>query len=144
MYLFSPLQVLYTPHRGTVVAVSYEPAPLLRQLGLETERIIVFFSSKGVNHMAYLAHVATVVMLCATVCRTVMPSFSDKSDVSTIRHSFKTDRSRTPLFHIAQYGDYIIGPELNIKKLPGFTRGSAWPIKHLKSLRPPSVPLTVL
>ena len=33
----------------------------LRQLGLDTERIIVPFSSKGVNHMAYLAHVATVV-----------------------------------------------------------------------------------
>ena len=62
MYLFSPLQVLYTPHRGpVVVVVSYGPAPLLRQLGLDTERIIVPFSSKGVSHVAYLAHVATVV-----------------------------------------------------------------------------------
>ena len=31
------------------------------QLGLDTERIIVPFSSKGVNHMAYLANFATVV-----------------------------------------------------------------------------------
>ena len=51
MYLFSPLRVLYTPHRSLVVVVSYGPAPLLQQLGLDTERIIVPFSSKGVNHM---------------------------------------------------------------------------------------------
>ena len=50
---------------------------------------------------------------CATVCLTVMPSFSDTTDVSTIGHSFKTDRSRTPLFHVAQYGDDITGRELN-------------------------------
>ena len=31
----------------------------MQLLGLDTERIIVPFSSKGVNHMAYLAHVAT-------------------------------------------------------------------------------------
>ena len=61
VYLFSPLPVLYTSQRGFVVVVSYGPAPLLRQLGLDTERIIVPFSSKGVNHIAYLAHVATVV-----------------------------------------------------------------------------------
>ena len=51
----------YTPQRSPVVTVSYEPAPLLRQLGLDTERISVPFSSKVVNHMAYLADVATVV-----------------------------------------------------------------------------------
>ena len=33
----------------------------MSQLGLDTEWIIVPFSSKGVNHMAYLAHQATVV-----------------------------------------------------------------------------------
>ena len=44
-------------------------------------------------------------MVCATVCLTVVPSFSDTPDVSTIGHSSKTDRSRTPLFHVAQYGD---------------------------------------
>ena len=44
---------------------------------------------------------------------------SDTTDVSTIGHSSKTDRSRTPLFHVAQYGDDIIGRELNLKKLPG-------------------------
>ena len=53
MYLFSPLRVLYTPQRGPVVVVSYGPAPLLRQLGLDTEQISVSFSSKGMNHMTY-------------------------------------------------------------------------------------------
>ena len=60
MYLFIPLRVLYTPHRGLIV-VSYGPAPLLRLLGLDTERIAVPFSSKGVNRMVYPAHAATVV-----------------------------------------------------------------------------------
>ena len=58
-------------------------------------------------------------MVCATVCLTVMPSFSDITDVSTSDHSFKTDRSHTPLFHVTQYGDDIIGQELNLRKLPG-------------------------
>ena len=49
----------YTPQRGPVVVVSYGPAPLMQLLGLDTERIIVPFFSKGVNHMSYLAHVAT-------------------------------------------------------------------------------------
>ena len=56
--------------------------------------------------------------LCATVCLTVIPSFSDITDVSTIGHSFKTDRSRTHLFHVAHYGDDIIGGELKLRKLP--------------------------
>ena len=43
-----------------VVVVSHGLAPLLWQLGLDTEQITVPFSSKGVKHMAYLAHVATV------------------------------------------------------------------------------------
>ena len=54
-------------------------------------------------------------MVCATVCLIVMPWFSDITDVSTIRHSFKTDRSRAQLFHVAQYGDDIIGRELNLR-----------------------------
>ena len=58
-------------------------------------------------------------MVCATVCLTVMPSFLDITDVPTIGHSFKTDRSRIPLFHVMQYGDAIIGRELNLRKLPG-------------------------
>ena len=49
-------------------------------------------------------------MVCVTVCLTVMPSFSDITDVSTIDYNLKTDRSRTSLFHVAQYGDDIIGP----------------------------------
>ena len=55
----------------------------------------------------------------ATVCLTVVPLFSDTTNVSTIDHSSKTDRSRTPLFHVAQYEDDIIGRELNLRKLPG-------------------------
>ena len=43
--------------------------------------------------------------LCATVSVTVMPSFSDITDDSMIMqpHSFETDRSRTPLFHVVLY-----------------------------------------
>ena len=33
----------------------------MRQLVLDTERIIVSFYSKGMNDMAYLSHVASVV-----------------------------------------------------------------------------------
>ena len=58
-------------------------------------------------------------MVYATVCLTVVPSFSDITDVSTIGHSSKTDRSRTPLFHVAQYEDDIIGRELNLRQLSG-------------------------
>ena len=65
--------------------------------------------------MAYLAHMATVVWY-ATVCLTVVPSFSDITDVSTIGNSFNTDRSRTPLFHVAQYGDDIIGRECDYNR----------------------------
>ena len=53
-------------------------------------------------------------MVCATVCLTVMPSFSDLADVITIGLSFETDRRRTPLFHVKQYRDDIIGLELNL------------------------------
>ena len=51
-------------------------------------------------------------MMCAAFCLTVMPSFSNITDVSTIGHSFKTDRCHTPSFHVAQYGDDIISREL--------------------------------
>ena len=51
---------------------------------------------------------------CATVCLTVMPSFSNLTDVSTIGHSFKIDSRRTPIFHVSQYGHDIIGRELNL------------------------------
>ena len=58
-------------------------------------------------------------MVCDTFCLTVAPWFSDITDVSTIGHSFKTDRSLTPLFHVAQYGNDIINRELKLRKLPG-------------------------
>ena len=44
-----------------------------------------------------------------------MPSFSDITDFSTTSRSFRTDRSRTPLFHVVQYGDDIMGRKLNLK-----------------------------
>ena len=53
-------------------------------------------------------------MVCAIVCLSVMPSVSDITDVSTIGYSFKTNNRLTPLFHDAQYGDDIIGRELNL------------------------------
>ena len=37
-------------------------------------------------------------MACATICLTVIPSFSDITDVSTMGQSVKTDRSSTPYF----------------------------------------------
>ena len=50
------LTLLYTPQRGPVVDVSYGSVQLLGQLGLDSEWIIVLLSSKGVNNIAYLAH----------------------------------------------------------------------------------------
>ena len=43
-----------------------------------------------------------------------MPSFSDITDVSVINYSFDIDRSRAPLFPVAQFGDDITGRELNL------------------------------
>ena len=53
-------------------------------------------------------------MVCATVCLTVKPSFSDITDISTTSHSSETDSSRTPLYRVAKYGDDIIYRELNL------------------------------
>ena len=74
-------------------------------------------------------------MVYVTVCLTVMPSFSDITDLSTIGHSFKTDRSRTPLFHVAQFGDDIIGRELNLRKRPGRQwESNAQPFEQLQPM----------
>ena len=48
------------------------------------------------------------------VCLTGMPSFSDTTDISSIGYSFKTNSRRTPLFHVTQYGDDVIGQELHL------------------------------
>ena len=85
MQLFIALRVLYTPHRGPVV-VSFGPASLLRQLGLDTERIIVPFSSKDVNHIACIAHPVTDEW-CVLLFVQHVPSFSDITEVATIGHS---------------------------------------------------------
>ena len=58
----------------------------------------------------------------ATICLTVTPSFSDKTDVLAIGYSFKTDKSRTPTVSrraVRRPGDDIIGRELNRRKPPG-------------------------
>ena len=81
-------------------------------VGVKTNWISVLFSLKGMNHMVNLVNVARVVW-CATVWLTVMPSFSDITDVSPVGHSFKTNICRKLLFHVTQYGD-IIGWELNL------------------------------
>ena len=63
-------------------------------------------------------------MVCATVCLTVMQSSLDVTDVSTVARSFKIDNRRTPLFHVAQYGDDIIGRELHLDENCPVGRGS--------------------
>ena len=118
MYLFSPLLALYTPNRDPVVVVPYLPAPQLRLRGLDTERIIFCaFLLERREPRGVPSKCGHSCMVCASVYLTVTPSFSDITDVSIIGHSFKTNRSRTPLFHVAQYGDDIIGRELNLRKL---------------------------
>ena len=116
MLLFSRLRVLYTLRRCPVVIVSYGPAPLLRQLGLDREQ--TFLLERRERHGVPSPRGQSC-MVCDTVCLTVMSPFSDITDVLTIGHSFKTERSRTPLFHVAQYGDDITGREFNLRKLPG-------------------------
>ena len=79
VYLFNLNEYDHTNDRGPVVVVPYgqhhyltstsmnilmtEAPFLLCRMGSTTiaERIILPFSSKSMNHMAYLAHVATVV-----------------------------------------------------------------------------------
>ena len=90
----------------------------MRQLALDKELIIFFLLERREPH-GIPRPCGHSCMVCATVCLAVMPSFSDITNVSTIDHSFKTDRSHTHLFHVTQYGDDIIGRELNLRKLPG-------------------------
>ena len=94
--VFRPVRILYTPQRDPVV-MSYGPAPLLGELGLYTERIIVPFSHRKAWTTRVPSPCSHGCTVCDTVCLTVMPAFSDTTDVSTIGHSFKTDRSRIPL-----------------------------------------------
>ena len=64
-----------------------------------------------------------------------MLSFSDISDVSANGHSFKTDRSRIPLFHVVKYGDDAIGRELIVRTLPGRKWDSdPQPFEQLRSI----------
>ena len=97
------------------MVVSYGPAPLLRQRGLDTKHIIVPFSSKGVNYVAYPAHLANVYGVCDTVCLTIMPSFSDITDVSTIGHSFKTNRSPPPPSYFTSAAVLILLVQIDIE-----------------------------
>ena len=56
------------------VLVLYGPEPLSWQFGLDTERIIVPFSSTGVKHMAYITHVVNVQVYC--VCYGLSNSYA--------------------------------------------------------------------
>ena len=105
-----PTSIIYSSP-GPRRCFSYEPVQQMQQLGLDTEWIIVPFALKPHGIPSLCGH---SYMICASVCLTVMPSFSDITDVLTIGHSFKTDRSRTPLLHFMQYGNDIIGRELNL------------------------------
>ena len=122
--LFSPLRVLYTPHQGPVVP--YGPEPLLEKLGLDTEWIIVPFFPKSVNHMAYLAHVVTVIwclllFVFAIHCSVLKSSFLFCYAI-VFKHKgcfncppqFQDQQSPHPLFCIAQCRDVIIGREWNL------------------------------
>ena len=82
-------------------------APLLRQLGLDTERIIVLLERREPHGVRSICgHSCT---MCATVCLTVMPSFSDAFQLSATIYIPMED-----LFDVAYYENHIIGRELNI------------------------------
>ena len=101
--------------------MSYGPAPVFRLLGLDAERISVPFSSKGVNHMAYLAHVVTVVWCVLLFIKQLCHRFQTQPTFrlsATVPRPTEALLDRSPLFHVAQYGDDIIGRELNLRKLP--------------------------
>ena len=86
----------------------YCVAPLLRQLGFDTERIIVHFSSKGVEpHHGIPSPYGHSCTVRATVCITVMPStFQPSATVS------RPTEAAPPSCYVALYGDHIIGREL--------------------------------
>ena len=92
------MYILITPYEYYILLtvnlllLLYGPAPVLQQLGLDTEPIIVPFSSKRLNHMAYLINVDTVI-LCDTVWLTVTQLFSD---ISNIDYSLRTNNYCTP------------------------------------------------
>ena len=104
----------------------------MRLLGLEWT--IVPFSSKSMNHMAYLAHVATDVW-CVHVCYCLSNSYA-----IVIRHNrrfndhaatqFRDRQKPHPLFHATLYGDDIIGREWKPQK-------TARSGKHAKSCHYP-------
>ena len=81
-------------------------------------------------------------MVCVTVCLTVIPSFSDITDVSTIGHGTKTSNCRTPLSHIAQYEDDIIVVELNLDENCSVSSGGVESIT-LQVARPMTIKTSV-
>ena len=118
MYLFSPYEQLYFSTGPRCYCVVWASASIPAARLRHRTDLCAFLLERREPH-GVPSPCGHSCMVCATVCLTVVPSFSDTTDVSTIGHSSKTDRSRTPLFHVAQYGDDIIGRELNLRKLPG-------------------------
>ena len=102
---------------------------------LDTELIIVPFLLERREPHGVSSPCGHRCMVCATVCLTVMPSFSYITDVSIIGHRFKTDISRTPLFHVAQYGDDSIGRELNLRNTRKYKNSHRGPWYITKALR---------
>ena len=76
IYLARTSRLLYTPHRGHVVVVSYGPAPLLRLLGLESTDYCASLLERREPH-GVSSSCGHSCVLCATVCPTVMPLFSE-------------------------------------------------------------------
>ena len=108
----------YTSQRGPIVIVSHRPAPVFRLLGLDTERISVPFSSKGVNHMAYLAHVVTVVWCALLFVQQLCRRFQTEQ---TFRLSATVPRptEAVPLISRRAVRRRHYRQRINLRKLPG-------------------------
>ena len=67
------------------------------------------FSSKDVNHMANLDQRGHSCVGCAAVCLTVMPLFSDITDVSTIGQNSKSDDCRICFYFTSRRTETALG-----------------------------------
>ena len=117
VFIEPPTSIIYSSP-GLVVVVSHKPAPLMRQLGSDKERIIVPFFSKGVNHMAYLARVVTVV---SCVCYCLSNSYGivfRHNQHSNYRPQFQDRQKPHPLISRRAVRRRHYRPRI-LRKLPG-------------------------
>ena len=108
------------------VLVKVLPILLIKSIGIDIGNIFIWKYSYRYWQYFYMKVLVSILVIqfkSIIVNPNTWPQFygvyyclsmSDITDVSTIRHSFKTDNCRTPSFHVAQYGDDIIGRELNL------------------------------